>query len=125
MTRLTRAAWGLVCVVVFVVFVPRASAGATVSGGEFHTVLVKPDGSVWAWGINSSGQLGDGTTTQKTVPTLVSGISDVVAVAAGGTFTLALKSDGTVWAWGANTYGQLGDGTNSPHLTPSQISWSQ
>jgi len=55
---------------------------------------------VWTWGYNGSGQLGDGTTTQRLTAVQVSGLSGAIAIAAGQSFTLALKSDGTVWAWG-------------------------
>ena len=72
-----------------------------------HTVALKTDGTVWAWGYNGWGQLGDGTTTNKTTPVQVSGLSGVIAIAAEGNCTAALKSDGTVWAWGDNAYGQL------------------
>ena len=58
------------------------------------------------------GQLGDGTTTRRTAPVQVSGLSGVVTVAAGSVHSLALKSDGTVWAWGYNRYGELGNGTS-------------
>jgi alpha-tubulin suppressor-like RCC1 family protein len=94
-----------------------------VSGGEYHTVaLVKSDGTVWTWGSNSNGQLGDGTTTDNSVPRPVSGLSDVVSVAAGGYHTIAVKFDGTVWAWGSNSNGQLGDGTTTDNFVPKQIS---
>jgi alpha-tubulin suppressor-like RCC1 family protein len=89
-----------------------------VSAGVFHAVLAKPDGTVWAWGGNTEGQLGDGTTTPGTTPTPIPGLSDVVDVAAGYYHTLALKSDGTVWAWGRNLFGQLGDGTSTEQLAP-------
>ncbi len=72
-------------------------------GGEWHTVSLKSDGTVWAWGANGSGQLGDGTTIDKLTPVQVSGLSSVIAVAAGSFHTLALKSDGTVRAWGHNS----------------------
>jgi alpha-tubulin suppressor-like RCC1 family protein len=78
-----------------------------------HTVYLKTDGTVWAWGNNSNGQLGDGTTTQSTSPVQVSGLSNVTAIAAGATHTVALKTDGTVWAWGDNSNGQLGNGTTT------------
>jgi alpha-tubulin suppressor-like RCC1 family protein len=79
------------------------------------------DGSVRGWGINGSGQLGDGTTTQRTTPVVASGVSNVVAIAAGNLHSLALRNDGTVWAWGANSYGQVGDGTSgNTRLTPVQ-----
>jgi alpha-tubulin suppressor-like RCC1 family protein len=112
------------------------SADATVSidiydldGGEAHSLALKPDGSLWSWGLNSSGQLGDGTTDPRTTPTRVqlpgadagisaadagldAGVSAVfepVAIAAGRAHSLVLSSDGTVWAWGYGYYGQLGN----------------
>ena len=72
-----------------------------VSTSGSHTLVLRADGTVWATGLNSSGQLGDGTTINRIVLTQVPGLSDVVAVAAGGNHSLALKDDGTVWAWGS------------------------
>jgi alpha-tubulin suppressor-like RCC1 family protein len=94
----------------------------TVAAGAHHTLALKSDGSVWAWGRNDQGQLGDGTQTQRTSPVAVTGVSDVVALAGGLSHTLALKRDGTVWAWGLNSNGQLGDGTTTRRLTPVQTS---
>ena len=93
-----------------------------IAGGGSHTVALKSDGTVWAWGYNYNGQLGDGTTTFRTTPVPVSGLSNVLALAAGSYHTVALKSDGTVWAWGDNRAGQLGDGTTINRLTPVQVS---
>jgi alpha-tubulin suppressor-like RCC1 family protein len=85
-----------------------------VAAGDYHSVALKSDGTVWAWGYNVYGQLGDGTTTQRTTPVQVSGLSGVIAIAGGGQYwTLALKSDGTVWAWGYNGNGQFGNGTTA------------
>src|SRR5881628_2032757 len=84
-----------------------------VAAGWGHSVALKSDGTVWAWGYNGYGQLGDGTTTQRLTPVQVSGSSGVIAIATGQYFSLALKSDGTVWAWGYNYYGQLGNGNTS------------
>jgi hypothetical protein len=67
-------------------------------------------------------QLGDGSTTDRTTPIQVSGLSDVVAVAGGAGHSLAVLADGTVWAWGLNNYGQLGDGTTTHRTTPVQVS---
>src|SRR5688500_11976105 len=73
-----------------------------ISSGDSHTLALKPEGTVWSWGDNWYGQLGDNSTTQRSTPVQVSGLSGVIEVAAGGNFSLALKSDGTVWAWGSN-----------------------
>lgn len=86
-----------------------------------HTIALRNDGTVWAWGTNSSGQLGDGTTTSRTTPQQVPGLTGVIAIAGGYQCTLALKNDGTVWAWGKNDYGQLGDGTTTSRTAPIQV----
>ncbi len=82
-----------------------------ISGGDAHAAVLKSDGTVWTWGLNTWGQLGNGTMINSTVPVPVIGLTDVIAVAAGRTMTMALKSDGTVWTWGLNNYGELGDGS--------------
>ncbi|MFP3967253.1 S8 family serine peptidase [Actinomadura fulvescens] len=108
--------------------VPRQVPGLTgvarrpgaVAASTEHALAVRSDGTVWAWGRNNLGQLGDGTTTGRPSPVQVTGLSGVIAVAAGSQFSLALKSDGTVWGWGANQSGQIGDGTRTTRLTPVQ-----
>ncbi|MCL2047828.1 MAG: hypothetical protein FWG87_03780 [Defluviitaleaceae bacterium] len=93
-----------------------------VSSGEAHTVALKSDGTVWAWGSNASGQLGTGTTANSSTPVQVTDLADVIAVsAARGQYTVAVKADGTVWAWGNNDAGQLGDGTTIRKTTPVQV----
>ncbi|MDQ8737988.1 fibronectin type III domain-containing protein [Paenibacillus sp. LHD-38] len=92
-----------------------------VAGGGHHTLALKQDGTVWAWGNNVYGQLGDGSTTDGYTPVQVQGLESVVAITAGSEHSLALKSDGTVWAWGSNKFGQLGDGTTNDRLTPDQV----
>ena len=101
--------------------VPSFTNAAGISAGYQHSVAVKSDGTVWAWGSNASGQLGDATTTDRSSPTQVQGLSGVKAVSAGNAHTLALKSDGTVWAWGDNSSGQLGDGTTTNRSSPVQV----
>ncbi|KKU34963.1 MAG: RCC1 repeat-containing protein, partial [Candidatus Wolfebacteria bacterium GW2011_GWC2_46_275] len=93
----------------------------SIAGGGYHSVALKSDGTVWAWGRNNYGELGEGSGISKSTPVQVSGLSDVIAVSAGGDHALALKSDGTVWAWGYNANGQLGDGTTINKTTPIQI----
>ncbi|MCH8843967.1 MAG: hypothetical protein IID61_13465 [SAR324 cluster bacterium] len=104
-----------------------------IAAGEDESVALKSDGTVWTWGSNSRGQLGDGTQTNSSVPVQVCEtgqtypcnlfLSTVIAIAAGDAFKVALKSDGTVWAWGTNSPPQLGIGTEFPTLitTPVQV----
>jgi alpha-tubulin suppressor-like RCC1 family protein len=80
---------------------------------------LKNDGSLWAWGSNTSGQLGDGTTTQRNTPIQVAG--GFSTIAAGGTHVAALKSDGSLWTWGDNSYGQLADGTTTNSSIPKKV----
>ena len=91
------------------------------SGGGYHSIALKDDGTVWVWGNNDDGQLGDGTTNSRSLPVRVAKLSEVVAVSNGVFHSLSLKSDGTVWAWGWNEYGQLGDGTTESRFVPVQV----
>jgi alpha-tubulin suppressor-like RCC1 family protein len=75
-----------------------------------------------AWGNNSQGQLGNGTTANSTTPVDVSNLSGITALGAGAEHSLAVKSDGTAWAWGQNANGELGDGTTTDRLMPVQVS---
>jgi uncharacterized repeat protein (TIGR01451 family) len=84
-------------------------------------LALKSDGTVWAWGDNDVGQLGDGTTTSRMTPTQVGGLAGVTAIAAGDLHSLAVKGDGTVWAWGSNEFGQLGDERIANRTTPVQV----
>jgi alpha-tubulin suppressor-like RCC1 family protein len=98
-----------------------------IAGGWQHSLALKSDGTVWAWGDNYNGQLGNGTTTSSDTPVQVVGpggsgtLTNVVAIAGGGYYSLALKNDGTVWAWGYNGVGQLGNGTTAESDTPVQV----
>ena len=106
------------------------------AGGQGYSLALKSDGTVWAWGLNQHGQLGDGTDTDTTTPVQVRDptdptgyLSGVTAIAAGGAHALALKDDSTVWAWGSNTggqeqkiTGQLGNDTYTSTNTPVQVS---
>ena len=103
-----------------------------IAAGDSHSIALKDDGTVWTWGYNANGQLGDGTTTQRTSPVQVNGLTNITAIEAGYYLTagiagshshsIALKNDGTVWTWGDNSYGQLGDGTTNQRTTPVQVS---
>jgi alpha-tubulin suppressor-like RCC1 family protein len=103
---------------------PVQAAGLTsmavVSTGWYHSIGLKTDGTVWTWGYNGEGELGNGGTSQQPTPLQVSSLTGVVAVSAGARHSVVVKSDGTVWAWGQNSNGQLGDGTTGQRLSPVQ-----
>ena len=84
-------------------------------------MATKADGSLWAWGYNIFGQLGDATYTNRDVPTAVGFDTDWGQIAAGWNHNIAIKTNGTLWAWGNNNAGQLGDGTNTNNNAPIQI----
>lgn len=97
-----------------------------VSGGYQHSLALRPDGTVWAWGSNFNGELGNGANADRATPVQVgAGIAafntHVVAVSAGSYHNLALTDDGKVWAWGYNGYGELGDGTTTKRNVPVQV----
>jgi alpha-tubulin suppressor-like RCC1 family protein len=90
--------------------------------GDYHSLAVTKSGHVYAWGDNTFGQLGDGTTTNHPLPTEIPNLANVKSVAAGDGFSVALKSDGTVWTWGTNLFGQLGIGSyDSMQTTPVKV----
>jgi len=92
-----------------------------ISSAYEHNLALKADGSVWAWGRNNYGQLGDGTTSTRTMPQQLNFIENVLSICAGAYHSMALKADGSVWAWGYNNYGQLGDGTILNKTIPVEI----
>jgi len=92
-----------------------------IKAGYSHSVALCSDGTVWTWGGNGYGQLGNGTTDARAIPALVTGLADVVGIAAGTSFTAALRKDGTLWTWGRNDTGQLGLGTTDNQATPIQV----
>ena len=88
------------------------------AGGDF-TVALKTDGTLWAWGGNDYGQLGNGTVVSAAQPVQV--LDQVTAVSAGDYHVAAIRADGTLWTWGDNLYGQLGDGTRDSVSAPHQV----
>ncbi len=107
-------------------FVPTAVNNLTgivaVSAGGNHTLFLKNDGTVWSCGLNYAGQLGDGTTVDKSEVVQVLGLNNIVAINAGDRHSLFLKSDGTAWSCGENTFGELGLGDfNVRRFIPEQI----
>lgn len=94
---------------------------AKIATGRNNSFAIKKDGSLWASGINTSGQLGIGNNSHTDVFTQVGKETDWFKVAPGSNHTLALKSDGTIWTWGSNHNGQLGTGNNIDQNTPIQV----
>ena len=94
---------------------------ASITAGRHYAIALKQDGTVWAWGNNQDGQLGNGGTGAGPTPRQVSGLTSVATVDAGGAHTLALKTDGTVWSWGRNSSGALGDGTTTNRNAPVPV----
>ena len=82
-----------------------------VESGDYHTVGIKSDGTLWAWGLNNVGQLGDGTTDSRLSVQAVKGLGSVVQIFVGGASSCALKSDDSLWCWGSNQNGQIGGGS--------------
>jgi alpha-tubulin suppressor-like RCC1 family protein len=103
--------------------VPCGAGGVSqVAAGHNSTLARCADGRVFAWGLNSDGQLGDGTRTTRRTPVQVQGVTDAVDVAMGRDMSYAIRADGTVQAWGDNAYGEIGDGTRTDRLTPVPVS---
>ena len=96
-----------------------------IAAGHAHSLAADANGNVWAWGLNSDGQLGNGTFASSNRPLQVPGLTNVIAVAAGDRHSVALTIDGTLWAWGNNDFGQLGNGTHESHSVPVQVALGQ
>ncbi len=102
-----------------------------VMGGETHNLALQTDGTLWAWGYNGFGQLGNGTTNDAATPVQVGlgsnpPLINVIKLGGRTYFSLAVKSDGSIWGWGMNGTGQMGNGTTGANvLTPVMVSNSQ
>jgi hypothetical protein len=100
-----------------------------VSAGNDYTMAIRDDGTLWGWGDNSAGQLGNGTTDSKLEPVQVGTDDDWVYVSAGYRHTAAIRADGTLWTWGSNMFGQLGIASGDlSRITPSEVTggpWAQ
>ncbi len=84
------------------------------------SLALKSDGTVWAWGDNQYGELGNGSTTNSNVPVQVTGLTGVMAIAFLSGY--GIEGDGTVWAWGDNQYGELGNSSTANSSVPVQVS---
>jgi alpha-tubulin suppressor-like RCC1 family protein len=99
-----------------------AQCWQSISAGDYHSLAIKNDGTLWAWGRNTSYELGDGTDVNRNIPTQIGTANDWVKVHAGYSSSYGIKADGTLWAWGANGSGKLGTGNgNWVIATPTQI----
>ncbi len=94
---------------------------ATVAANGNHSLAKAADGSLWAWGQNHRGQIGDGTFHDRVLPVQIESVDHLLMLAAGWEHSLALRQDGTVWTWGNNDDGQLGDGSNNQRNVPTPV----
>ncbi len=92
-----------------------------IEAGQYHTIALKSDSTIWTWGRNDVGQLGHGTAADSSYPTQVANFSSVVHIAKGMLYdyTQVVKNDGTIWSWGSNFYGQFGNGSTGFTNTPT------
>ena len=93
--------------------------GQTFSLGSRHSLAITEDGTLWAWGDNRYGQLGDGTTNNSSVPVKI--MENIAAVSAGLWHSMAITNDGTLWGWGMGYFGRIGDGTMYERHSPVKI----
>jgi alpha-tubulin suppressor-like RCC1 family protein len=92
-----------------------------VAVGDDHSCALDKRGSVWCWGKNDVGQLGDGDTASRAVPARVRDLSEIVQIAAGENTSCGVFRSGEIACWGDNRYGQIGDGTREPRLLPQRV----
>lgn len=92
-----------------------------VAVGSNYIIAIKTDGTLWSWGGNYYGQLGDGTNTNRTSPTQIGTETTWQKIFTSDLSSFAIKNDGSLWSWGYNGYGQLGNGSNTNTNTPTNI----
>jgi alpha-tubulin suppressor-like RCC1 family protein len=110
----------LLTAIVATLSVSVAASAQTAAGGVYHSLVLKSDGTLWAFGYNGEGELGDGTWTSRSTPVQVSGLTDIVAVAAGEYHSMAITSTGALYVWGYNGNGQVGDASTTNRNTPTE-----
>jgi alpha-tubulin suppressor-like RCC1 family protein len=92
------------------------------SAGNSHSLGVRANGSLWAWGLNSFGRLGDDTLTSRRSPvSVVGGFTDWISASAGNSHSLGVRANGSLWAWGLNSFGRLGDNTVTSRSSPVSV----
>lgn len=89
--------------------------------GQGASYIIRADGTLWAWGLNDYGQLGDGTTKNALTPKQIGFDTNWNAISVGKDFILAIKRDGTLWSWGFGKFGQLGNAANESLSVPAQV----
>ncbi len=105
-----------------VIEITGAKNWESVIPGFAHTIATKKDGTLWTWGLNTCGALGDGTTVNKSSPvTPAGGGTDWCQASASNCFSAAVKTNGTLWTWGLNNFGQLGESTVTPRSSPGTV----
>ena len=92
-----------------------------IASGNNYSIGIKSNGTIWSWGYNNYGQLGNGSYTSYSYPIQIGNDTDWALLSCGSDHTSAIKTDGTLWAWGYNNYGQLGNSENTDHNYPLQI----
>jgi alpha-tubulin suppressor-like RCC1 family protein len=109
--------------ITIILFLSHISSGQIVSSEGSHTLLIKEDGSLWAWGNNTTGQLGDGTTTNRNSPVNILPNSKWISVAASSNTSFGIKIDGSLWAWGVNNSYLFGNNNPSEgqRIVPVQV----
>jgi alpha-tubulin suppressor-like RCC1 family protein len=99
------------------------------TGGTDFTIALATDNSIWSWGPNSFGQLGNGTITTRSSPVQIGTLSNWSQISAGSSYTMAIQTNGTLWAWGNNANGRLGTGNTTSYSSPVQVgtlnNWSK
>lgn len=93
------------------------------ANGYYTSIAIKTDGTLWSWGRNDRGQIGDGTTTNRSSPVQIGALTNWLSIAGGGYggHSYAVKTDGTLWAWGRNGAGALGIGNTTDYSSPKQV----
>ena len=99
----------------------KAQCYTTVAAGLRHVLAIKSNGTLWGWGDNGYGQLGDGTTVSRSLPVQIGTATNWAKLEAGDINSFGIKTDGTLWAWGSNSFYQLGNNTTLSSNVPIQI----
>ena len=94
----------------------------TINAKNGQSAGIKTDGTLWTWGFNGQGQLGDGSNVNRNTPTPINNSPNWKTISSGYNHMTAIKQDNTLWTWGLNNQGQLGTGTNANNPFPTQIS---